>query len=313
MKHTDELSATAATEGKLSAPADHQDKMADDTPASVPNMLSWADEAEESDSEATDEEEEARLEAEEQAAEAQRIEDEWNGPRAEGATLEDLADALDAQALANGERDEDGDSNSDSDEDDDEPEPEPSPIPARKVPELEKQLSKKELKKLADAAFEAELLAAMGEVGETAPAADKSETKAEAPAAAAENAAPAGESAAAKKKRKKKAKKKAGGGGAAEVEAAAASPETETTAAAAETAKPLSDAEIEAKKKALAAKMARGDVKKAAERKKKAEKQKEVEKKRKEAAKNKKYAASAGVSGPKFSGDNAVGGDGRGG
>jgi len=233
----------------------------------------------------------------------------WAGPHVSAATYEELEERLEQVRGENGGDDEDSDSSSSS-----ESEPEAEEDVGLVAPVIEKveppapQLSKKELKRLEDEKFEAELAAMMGSA---APAPAKEEAKAPATAddATADDAGQEGAAltAAQKKKRKKanqkkKNKKKGGGGG-----------EGGDDAKPVDAPKPTDADAVEAAKKKLAAKMKKGSAAASAKKKKETAARKLAEKKRKEAATKKDHFERARVGLPKISGDNAVGGDGRGG
>eukprot|EP00037_Helgoeca_nana_P027794 m.321810 g.321810 ORF g.321810 m.321810 type:complete len:227 (-) comp27594_c3_seq9:6167-6847(-) len=128
------------------------------------------------------------------AQEAAKAEEEmWAGPRAEAGTMEELEELMEAQGFRNEE------SETETEESEDEEEPLSLKLVAPPIEKVEpvNQLSKKELKKLEDDAFERELAEALVAAG-APPLPEATEPAANA------NADAGGESSSSKKKKKKK-------------------------------------------------------------------------------------------------------------
>eukprot|EP00041_Stephanoeca_diplocostata_P023606 m.582565 g.582565 ORF g.582565 m.582565 type:complete len:269 (+) comp22337_c1_seq17:312-1118(+) len=201
---------------------------ADETDSSSKMAVNWADYAESDEEESEDDSED------EADAAAQREEDAWDGPRASANTLVELEEMLGQQIMnANGGTGADYDSSSSSSEDEDNGEEDTSLklwAPTIKKVEPERQLSKKEKKRLEDEEFERELAAALDAAGlekvaKDKEAEEKKKKQAEKTSDASSAPAESGNSNNSKKKKKNK-KKKAGGGGGASAPAAATAPKT---------------------------------------------------------------------------------------
>eukprot|EP00035_Acanthoeca_spectabilis_P020777 m.434572 g.434572 ORF g.434572 m.434572 type:complete len:286 (-) comp17734_c0_seq1:255-1112(-) len=254
----------------------------------------WSETMAESDSE-DDEEAYQKEIAEEKAKLEEAL---WSGPRVEAGTLEELEELMEQQGYKDETDTEDESEQSEEDEESLSLKLVAPPVVEKAEPV--KQLSKKEKKKLEDEAFERELAEALAAAGTAPPPAQP------APPAAAAAAQPEGEGS--KKKKNKKKKKKGGYAGGGD----AAAPKEVAEEAPVEI-KVKSEEEIAKAKAALAAKMNAAANKKATERRKANEKLKALEKKKAEKKKKEQAFAKSGPDGWKFSSDNGVGADGRGG
>eukprot|EP00039_Didymoeca_costata_P018797 m.335022 g.335022 ORF g.335022 m.335022 type:complete len:273 (+) comp17493_c0_seq1:223-1041(+) len=270
-----------------------EDNVGDTKPndGEVSRIKSWADESDDEDLEDDDE-----PEVDEEGNNEDGDEEDWSGPHVSGTTVEELELALSQHYR---------DMESSDEESESEEEAEDiklvAPVLAKKPEPPAQPLSKKEQKRLADLEFERQLAEAMGTVPDSEKAGADTATKEKKEEPKQEEKEQSESSSSNNKKKKKKKNKK---------KAAEPAPEAKPEVA---PAKELTEDEIQAARQALAAKKEAARQKAMEKKKIENAKRKEAEKKRKAAIKAKQVHEQKKLGLPRFSTDNSIGGDGRGG